>query len=113
MQDHEAVVDESAMTGESLPVTIAAGANVRSGITNAGEPFEVLATRRADESSYAALVRLVQAAESERAPFVRLADRYAVWFLGVTRRAGGRRVGRERRPGPRGRRARDRDARAR
>ncbi len=84
VQDHEAVVDESAMTGESLPVTIARGANVRSGITNAGEPFEVLATRRADESSYAALVRLVKAAESDRAPFVRLADRYAVWFLGVT-----------------------------
>ena len=84
VQDHEAVVDESAMTGESLPVTIAAGANIRSGITNAGEPFEVLATRRADESSYAALVRLVEAAESDRAPFVRLADRYAVWFLGIT-----------------------------
>jgi len=84
VQDHEAVVDESAMTGESLPVTIGAGANVRSGITNAGEPFEVLATRRADESSYAALVRLVKAAESDRAPFVRLADRYAVWFLGIT-----------------------------
>ncbi len=84
VQTHEAVVDESAMTGESLPVTIAAGGNVRSGISNAGEPFEVLATRRADESSYAALVRLVEAAESERAPFVRMADRYAVWFLGVT-----------------------------
>ncbi len=79
-----AVVDESAMTGESLPVTLAPGATVRSGIANAGEPFEVLATRRAAESSYAALIRLVEAAESERAPFVRLADRYAVWFLGVT-----------------------------
>ena len=84
VQDHEAVVDESAMTGESLPVTIGRGANIRSGITNAGEPFEVLATRRADEGSYAALVRLVEAAEADRAPFVRLADRYAVSFRGIT-----------------------------
>ncbi len=80
----EALVDESAMTGESLPVRVRTGGHVRSGITNAGDPFEVRATRRAAESSYAALVRLVSQAERERAPFVRLADRYAVWFLAVT-----------------------------
>ncbi len=84
-----AVVDESAMTGESLPVTIPRGGNVRSGTTNAGEPFEVVATRRAAESSYAALVALVSDAEKERAPFVRMADRYAVWFLAITLVLGG------------------------
>ncbi len=81
---HEAVVDESAMTGESLPVSIHPGGLVRSGTSNAGEAFELVATRRAADSSYAALVKLVSEAESERAPFVRLADRYAVVFLILT-----------------------------
>lgn len=80
----EAVLDEAAMTGESLPVTRAAGGAVRSGVSNAGEAFELRATRPAAESAYAALVALVEAAESERAPFVRLADRYAVLFLAIT-----------------------------
>jgi len=80
----EAVLDEAAMTGESLPVTRADGEPVRSGVSNAGEAFELRATRPAGESAYAALVALVEAAESERAPFVRMADRYAVLFLAIT-----------------------------
>ena len=77
----EAVLDESALTGESLPVTCGAGQRVRSGAVNAGTPFDVRATRPASESAYAALVRLVAQAEQQRAPFVRLADRYAALFL--------------------------------
>jgi heavy metal translocating P-type ATPase len=80
----EAVVDESTLTGEPLPVSVRRGGSVRSGTTNAGEAFELRATRPASESAYAALVRLVRAAETQRAPFVRLADRYAAIFLPVT-----------------------------
>ncbi len=80
----EAVVDESALTGEPLPVTYSQGGAVRSGTTNAGDAFEARAVRPASESAYAALVRLVRQVESERAPFVRLADRYAIVFLPVT-----------------------------
>src|SRR4051812_32764164 len=72
-----AVLDESALTGESLPVTHASGDAVRSGAANAGDAFELCATRPAAESAYAAIVRLVSAAEAEHAPLVRLADRYA------------------------------------
>jgi len=79
-----AVVDESALTGEPLPVTRRAGDEVRSGTSNAGGPFDLRATRRASESAYAAIVRLVQEAETQQAPFVRLADRYALGFLGLT-----------------------------
>jgi heavy metal translocating P-type ATPase len=79
-----AVVDEAALTGESLPVTLAPGAPIRSGGTNAGGTFDVRATRPAAESSYAAIVRLVRDAASQRAPFVRLADRYAAIFLPAT-----------------------------
>ena len=80
----EAVLDESALTGEPLPVTYHAGAAVRSGAANAGEAFELRATRAAADSSYAALVRLVRDAETRRAPFVRMADRYAAIFLPIT-----------------------------
>jgi heavy metal translocating P-type ATPase len=79
-----AVVDESALTGEPLPVTVSRGGPVRSGTANAGDAFELKAVRPAAESAYAALVRLVRAAEAQRAPFVRLADRYAAIFLPVT-----------------------------
>jgi heavy metal translocating P-type ATPase len=80
----DAVVDESALTGEPLPMTYRPGGSVLSGTTNAGDAFEVRATRPASESAYAALVRLVKEAESQRAPFVRLADRYAIIFLPLT-----------------------------
>ena len=80
----EAIVDESALTGEPLPVTVHRGGSVRSGTAAAGIAFEVRALRPAAESAYAALVRLVERAQEERAPFVRLADRYAIFFLPAT-----------------------------
>ena len=80
----DAVLDESALTGESLPVTIERGGTVRSGTANAGDAFDVRVTRPAEESAYAAIVRLVRAAEHNRAGFVRLADRYAALFLPAT-----------------------------
>jgi heavy metal translocating P-type ATPase len=76
-----AIVDESALTGEPLPVTIPAGGEVRSGTSNAGNAFDVEVTLPASESAYAAIVQLVRSAESDRAPFTRLADRYAAVFL--------------------------------
>lgn len=80
----EAVIDTSALSGEPLPVTVAAGMPVLSGTANAGPPFELRADRPARESAYAALVRLVEAAEAERAPLVRIADHYAGLFLPAT-----------------------------
>jgi heavy metal translocating P-type ATPase len=65
-------------------VEAARGATVRSGTVNAGAPFELRATRSARDSSYAALVKLVQSAARERPPFTRMADRYAMIFLPIT-----------------------------
>jgi heavy metal translocating P-type ATPase len=79
-----ASVDESALTGEPLPVTVPAGSPVRSGTTNAGNAFEAHVTRSAEDSAYAAIVRLVAAAQENRARFTRLADRYAAYFLPFT-----------------------------
>jgi heavy metal translocating P-type ATPase len=80
----DAVIDESTLTGEPMPVTYRVGSAVRSGTANAGGPFDLRATRPASESAYAAIVKLVRAAEVQRAPFVRLADQYAAIFLPVS-----------------------------
>ena len=85
----DAVVDTSTLSGEALPVTITAGMVVLSGTANAGAPFDVRADRPAAESAYAALVRLVEQAQAHRAPFVRMADRYAAFFLPATLFAAG------------------------
>ena len=79
-----ALVDQSTLTGEALPVRHRSGAPVLSGSVNAGHAFDLTATRRAADSAYAGIVRLVEAAQQVKAPTVRLADRYAVWFLVVT-----------------------------
>ena len=80
----EAVLDTSTLSGEPLPETVTTGMNVLSGSANAGAPFDLRASKPAAESSYAALVRLVEQSQAERAPFVRMADRYAGVFLPVT-----------------------------
>jgi heavy metal translocating P-type ATPase len=78
------VLDESALTGESRPVEGAAGDPIRSGAVNAGGPFDLVATATAEGSTYAGIVRLVREAEQQKAPFVRLADRYAAIFVPIT-----------------------------
>lgn len=80
----EAVLDTSALTGEPLPVALAPGEEALSGTANAGEAFDLVVTRPAAESAYAGVVRLVREASEQRAPFVRMADRYAIVFLPLT-----------------------------
>ena len=79
-----AVLDESALTGEALPVEHAVADVVRSGTVNAGAAFDLRANTSADESTYAGVVRLVEQAQAGSAPFVRMADRFAGWFLLVS-----------------------------
>lgn len=76
-----AVLDESVLTGEPLQAERAHGDVVRSGVVNAGGAFELRATATEQDSTYAGIVRLAQQADAESAPVVRLADRYAAWFL--------------------------------
>lgn len=79
-----AVLDQSALTGEAMPVQLKPGQAALSGSTNAGDAFDLVATRLAADSTYAGVVRLVEAAQRSRAPMSRMADRYAIVFLGVT-----------------------------
>ena len=78
-----AVIDESALTGEALPVERPAGERVRSGTLNSGAPLELRATTTSGDSTYSGLVALVREAAASSAPAVRMADRYALWFLAV------------------------------
>ena len=82
--DQSAVLDESALTGEAALTERASGDEVQSGGVNAGAAFAIRATAPAAESTYAGIVRLVREAETSRAPLVRLADRYALWFVPAT-----------------------------
>jgi heavy metal translocating P-type ATPase len=79
-----AILDQSALTGEPLPVQRTEGDPVMSGSTNAGEAFDLAASRRAAESTFAGIVRLVEAAQRSKAPMSRLADRFAMVFLAAT-----------------------------
>ncbi len=79
-----ATIDESAITGEPIPVEKACGSAVLSGSLNAGGTFQLTVTAPAGESTYSGIVRMVTAAQTAKAPFVRLADRYALVFLPVT-----------------------------
>jgi cation transport ATPase len=79
-----AVLDESALTGEALPVRRASGEVVRSGAVNAATPFDMIATIAAADSTFAGIVRLVEAAQRAKAPSARLADRYALLFVSLS-----------------------------
>lgn len=78
-----AVLDQSALTGEAAPVQKRAGDLIMSGVTNAGDAFDLKVTHRAAESTYAGIVRLIEAAQASKAPIARLADRFAIGFLAL------------------------------
>jgi heavy metal translocating P-type ATPase len=79
-----AVLDRSTLTGESLPARLQEGEEVLSGAANVGAPFDLRAISPAADSTYANIVRLVRQAQEKKAPSVRIADRFAVWFLVLT-----------------------------
>jgi heavy metal translocating P-type ATPase len=79
-----ALLDESALTGEALPVARDTGTQVRNGTVNAGDAFEMAALASAADSTYAAILRLTEQAQAAKAPFLRLADRYALLFVPAT-----------------------------
>ncbi|WP_201307840.1 heavy metal translocating P-type ATPase [Companilactobacillus farciminis] len=78
--DGQSEIDESSLTGESVPVNVSEGSHVMSGSINGENPFQIKAERIAADSEYQAIVKLVKESETHPAKFVRLADRYAVPF---------------------------------
>ncbi len=74
-------IDQSVMTGESLPVDKEPGDEVSSGTVNRFGAFEMRAEKVGDDSSIQRMVRLVQSADAGKAKIVRLADRWATWIV--------------------------------
>jgi P-type Cu+ transporter len=81
--DGTSTIDESMLTGESLPVTKGPGATVFSGTVNRTGSFVFRASRVGAETTLARIVRLVEEAQGSRAPIQRLADRVAAVFVPI------------------------------
>ncbi|MFB9405670.1 heavy metal translocating P-type ATPase [Pseudarthrobacter polychromogenes] len=78
-----ASLDESSLTGESLPVERVRGDLLLSGSVNGETAIRMRAAATAKDSQYSRIIALVEEAASSRAPVVRLADRYAVPFTAL------------------------------
>ena len=76
-------LDESALTGEATIQRRAAGEAVCSGVLNAGSVLEMVARATESDSTFSGILRMVAAAQAERSPLTRLADRYALFFIVV------------------------------
>ena len=73
-------VDESMLTGESMPVDKAAGSTAYGGTMNTTGAFRLRATRVGAETALQQIVRLVREAQGRRAPIARMADSISAWF---------------------------------
>lgn len=79
----ETSVDQSIMTGESLPVDKGVGEDVFCGTINRFGSIDISATKVEENSSLQKLIRMVQDAENKQAPMQRIADRVASWLVPV------------------------------
>ena len=79
--DGETSVDQSIMTGESLPVDKTVGDDVFCGTINRFGAIDIRATKIGEDSSLQKLIRMVQEAENRKAPMARIADTAASWLV--------------------------------
>ena len=79
----ETSVDQSVMTGESLPVDKAVGDEVFSGTQNRFGSIDITATKVGEDSSLQKLIRMVEDADKNQAPTQRIADKWASWLVPV------------------------------
>lgn len=79
----ETSVDQSIMTGESLPVDKAVGETVFSGTINRFGAVDICVSKVGEDSSLQKLIRMVQEAEDKKAPMARIADKAASWLVPV------------------------------
>ena len=78
-----AVLDESALTGEPMPVDHDKGGHVSSGVLNVGQPLRLIATSSAAMSTYAGIIRMVEQARTVTSHGVRLANQWAQRFVPI------------------------------
>lgn len=76
-------VDQSVMTGESLPIDKGVGDRVFSGTINRFGSVDIITTKVGEDSSLQKLIHLVQEAENSKAPMQRIADKWATWLVPI------------------------------
>jgi len=76
-------LDESSLTGESLPVNKNVGDQLLSGSINIESSITIRSLRSAEDSQYEQIIKLVKSASASQSPFVRLADRYSIPFTAI------------------------------
>ncbi|MGL5434423.1 MAG: heavy metal translocating P-type ATPase [Lachnospiraceae bacterium] len=74
-------IDQSVMTGESLPVDKSEGDEVQSGTVNQFGTFNMIAQKVGEDSSLQRMIRLVESADAGKAKIVGLADKWATWIV--------------------------------
>jgi heavy metal translocating P-type ATPase len=84
LQSEAAYVDESSLTGEPYMMDRSKGDKIRSGTINAGNPIVIKVTNADKDSTYRKIVEMVKQAQDEKAPLIRLADRYSAIFTIIT-----------------------------
>ncbi len=77
----ETSIDQTVMTGESMPVDKSCGDEVFSGTVNQYGIFEMKATKVGEDSSVQRMIKLVKSADASKAKIVSLADRWATWIV--------------------------------
>ena len=83
VEDGASAVDESMLTGESVPVEVGPGDRVVGATVNAGGRLVVRATRVGSDTQLAQMARLVEQAQAGKAPVQRLADRVSAVFVPI------------------------------
>ena len=89
IRDGTSGIDESPVTGESMPRTKRPGDSVFAGSINAEAVLRVTVTRAAEDNTIARIIKLVQEAETARAPTERFIDRFSRIYIPRHRRRGG------------------------
>lgn len=80
----EAILDESSLTGEPYTVEKMTGDQIRSGTINMGNILALRVTKSDRDSTYRKIIDMVTKAQTEKAPLIRLADRYSTIFTIIT-----------------------------
>lgn len=84
LETAEAIIDESSLTGEPYIVDKVKGDLLRSGTVNSGNIIVIKVTQEDKNSTYTKIINMVREAQTEKAPFIRLADQYSVIFTIIT-----------------------------
>lgn len=77
-------LDQSALTGEPMPVLLEKAGSVISGTINAGNAFEMIASGNVSQSTYSGIVTMVRNSRAQSSPNIRLANKWALRFVPIT-----------------------------